>query len=80
METETITLELSKNYLMFAEYYAKKYGTSITEMFVDYLKALEKMEQESHLQKELIKSLRGMASHSSFSSDEFAHHKEIERY
>jgi len=48
METETITLELSKNYLMFAEHYAKKYGISITEMFVDYLKTLEKIEQESH--------------------------------
>ncbi|WP_017293310.1 DUF6364 family protein [Geminocystis herdmanii] len=48
METETITLELSKNYLMFAEYYAKKYGISITEMFVDYLKTLEKIEQKSY--------------------------------
>ncbi|MGY6529681.1 MAG: DUF6364 family protein [Cyanobacterium sp.] len=48
MKTETITLELSKNHLMFAQYYAKKYGISITEMFVDYLKTLENIEQESN--------------------------------
>lgn len=48
MDTETITLELSKNHLVFAQSYAEKHGISITDLLINYLISLENMEKKSH--------------------------------
>lgn len=48
METETITLELSRTHLVFAKSYAEKHGTTISDLFIDYLCSLENMKKNSH--------------------------------
>lgn len=47
METETVILELSKTHLVFAQSYAEKNGMTITDLFINYLNSLERMEKTS---------------------------------